>query len=106
MVAKYSFSSHAATPHAALRRRSRPLLYTTAPAPDPTEVLVAAGQHLADKERVPPRSRAQQAAFPAVGRSSFHVPSCPETGPGMNRRAFAMAAPSGAGATGEYRARP
>src|ERR1019366_331585 len=30
--------------------------------------------------------------------------SCPETGPGVNRRAFAMAAPSGAGATGDYRA--
>src|ERR1019366_8766023 len=32
--------------------------------------------------------------------------SCPETGPGMNRGAFAMAAPSGAVATGDYRARP
>jgi hypothetical protein len=34
------------------------------------------------------------------------TPSCPETGPGMNRRAFAMGAPSGAGAAGDYRARP
>ena len=37
---------------------------------------------------------------------AVRIPSCPETGPGMNRRAFAMAAPSGAGAAGDYRARP
>jgi hypothetical protein len=48
----------------------------------------------------------RKALFAQAAKRDYVTPWCPETGPGVNRGAFAMAAPSGAVATGDYRARP